>query len=80
MNLEYEIKAKNILKAEELAGEQNNPIFITLENGSKVFGYSRGIDGDDSEYEDKLIFECPDLEHIFLLSDSQIKSVELAQI
>ena len=78
MDLNYDIKAKNILKAEELTGDENNPIFITFENGSKVYGYARGIDGDADKYEDMLIFECPDLRDVFLIRDDQIKPVELA--
>ena len=78
MEIDYEIKAKKILKAEELAGDNNNLLIITLAKGSKLFGYSRGIDGEADEKEDMLLFECPELNDMFLLRESQIKDVELA--
>ena len=72
------LRQKKILKAEELAGDNNNLLIITLAKGSKKHGYSRGIDGEADEKEDMLLFESPELNDMFLLRDSQIKDVELA--
>ena len=78
MALGYEIKAKMIVKAEELSGADHKLLVLSLKNGSKLVGFSLGIDTEADEYEDTLMFDSPDLNDICWFKESQIKDVELA--
>ena len=76
-----EFASKMIVKAEMLSGDDSKPLVITLPLGTKVIGYSLGIeteeDDDENEYE-VLAFNCPDLHRIFWFRDEQIIDVQLA--
>ena len=82
MALDYEIKAKKIVEAEILAGDENKLLAITLENGSRIVGRSLGVESeendDETESYDVLAFLCYDLhDAIFWFKDEEIKKVEL---
>ena len=75
-----EFVSKMIVKAEILSGGDNKLLIITLPGGTKVVGYSLGIeteeDDDENEYE-VLAFRCPDLNRILWFKDEEIKDVQI---